>query len=161
VTEEAREVSPFNLDKNRKSRAPQGDRRPPASPDEAREVMPVMFTRPGEDVYVSDDPNAAPYYSDFRAMIVPADSEVEVVGDEEDIPVVPKDLSVLESVTSSTELNPPSQEVTAPPQSTIQIAAESLQAVDKDSGKLKANESSTPTGSSTPTTNDGKNEPPA
>ena len=161
MTEEAREVSPFNLDKGRKSRAPEGERRPPVAPEDVREVMPVMFTRPGEDVYVSDDPNAAPLYSDFRPMILPADSEVQVVGDEEDIPVVPKDLSALESVTSSPALEPVSPDQTVPDQSMIQTAAESLQVVDKDSGKPKANESSTPPGSSMPTTNDGKNEPPA
>lgn len=157
MTDEAREVRPFGLDKSRSSAAPKNEKPPVApEPDNARQLNPVMFTRPGEDYYNSDDPDAAPVYSDFRAMILPSDSEVEVPGEGE--VVGPKDLSALESVESS----PPSNEQTSGDPATTVLPEEKTEpAADKDNGQPKENESSTATSSSTQSQKPGKSEPPA
>ncbi len=184
MADEAKEVSPFSMNKNFKSTAPDGDK-VEDDPASARAVMPVMFTKPGEDVYASDDPTAAPIYSDFRASILPADSDVpagvevtdpDELDEEEEIPSVPKDLSALASAASSgfrasierqRESQKTSQLQTVLPDDLPQtvtvtptLPASGSDAV-KDSGMPKVNESSTPTSSLTPTQTPGKNEPPA
>jgi hypothetical protein len=180
VADEAREVSPFQLNKNVRSTAPPADdKTKEIDEDKARPVAPIIFTRPGEDFYTSDDPDAAPVYSDFRAAILPADSDVPIPGEDElppelieeaaeededeDPPVDPKDSSAPASVISL----PPSP--TEPPVPTVQpdelsnpltAALASLDAV-KDNGQLSPSESSSPTSSSTQEPKPGKSEPPA
>jgi hypothetical protein len=178
VPDEPREVNPFSLDKNRKSTAPPNEeRKEEPDPDEARELTPLMFTKPGEDYYTSDDPMAQPAFADFSPAIYPADADVEVPGEvameDEEVALAPKGSSAPASVSSSPPSpmpTPATPATTAPAESTepaMEEAAKSIQDLepledaDKDSGQPKESESSTPTSSSTPTPSDGSSEPPA
>ena len=168
MSEEARDVSPFYLNKKRESTAPPDSKKKPVADDDVRTVVPVMFTKPGEDFYTSDDPGASPIYSDFRAAIFPADTEVPMPGDDqevddEELTADPKDSSVPESVDSSTPspAEPPVQIVqVGESNNPLTEAIKSLDAV-KDSGQPKENESSSQTSSSTSETKPGSPEQPA
>lgn len=165
MADEAKEVNPFTLNKNPRSIAPRGKPAKPVDEDEVRTLAPVIFTQPGEDFYTSDSPDASPIYSDFRAAILPADSDVPIPGEEEllEEEVVPKDSSAPASVISSPP-SPAEQPVpTVPADELSNPLTEALASLDavKDNGQPKENESSSQTSSSTQNPKPGKNEQPA